>query len=102
MWVIEAQCASILVPHDHLHINQIRMTSAFRSTRSVVPWLTIGGQPPAARSALVRSAALNRQLYGMPFGLDLRSARFRFRATARPARGKRAGPGRRVRRAGHG
>jgi hypothetical protein len=22
--VIEAQCASILVPHDHLHINQIR------------------------------------------------------------------------------
>jgi len=24
MQVIEAQCASILVPHDHLHINQIR------------------------------------------------------------------------------
>jgi len=23
--VIEAQCASILVPHDHLHINQKRM-----------------------------------------------------------------------------
>jgi hypothetical protein len=22
--VIEAQCASILVPHDHLHINQMR------------------------------------------------------------------------------
>jgi len=22
MQVIEAQCASILVPHDHLHINQ--------------------------------------------------------------------------------
>jgi len=25
MQVIEAQCASILVPRDHLHINQIRM-----------------------------------------------------------------------------
>jgi hypothetical protein len=25
MPVIEAQCASILVPHDHRHINQIRM-----------------------------------------------------------------------------
>jgi hypothetical protein len=24
MPVIEAQCASILVPHDHRHINQIR------------------------------------------------------------------------------
>jgi len=24
--VIEAQCASILVPHDHLHINQMRST----------------------------------------------------------------------------
>jgi hypothetical protein len=24
MQVIEAQCASILVPHDHLHINQYR------------------------------------------------------------------------------
>jgi len=24
MQVIEAQCASILVPRDHLHINQIR------------------------------------------------------------------------------
>jgi hypothetical protein len=28
---------------------QIRTTSALRSTRSVVPWLTIGGQPPAAQ-----------------------------------------------------
>jgi hypothetical protein len=25
MPVIEAQCASILVPHDHRHINQIRI-----------------------------------------------------------------------------
>ena len=25
MPVIEAQCASILVPHDHRHINQMRM-----------------------------------------------------------------------------
>jgi hypothetical protein len=24
--VIEAQCASILVPHDHRHINQKRMS----------------------------------------------------------------------------
>ena len=30
--MIEAQCASILVPHDHLHINQIP-TSAERRTR---------------------------------------------------------------------
>jgi hypothetical protein len=26
MPVIEAQCASILVPHDHMHINQMRST----------------------------------------------------------------------------
>jgi hypothetical protein len=26
MQVIEAQCASILVPHDHLHISQMRIT----------------------------------------------------------------------------
>jgi hypothetical protein len=26
MPVIEAQCASILVPHDYRHINQIRMS----------------------------------------------------------------------------
>jgi hypothetical protein len=26
MQVIEAQRASILVPHDHLHINQMRMS----------------------------------------------------------------------------
>jgi len=26
MQVIEAQCASILVPHDHLHISQMRMS----------------------------------------------------------------------------
>ena len=30
-------------------IRQIRMTSALRLTRSVVPLLTIGGQPPAAQ-----------------------------------------------------
>jgi hypothetical protein len=28
MPVIEAQCASILVPHDHSHINQIRAAVA--------------------------------------------------------------------------
>jgi len=27
MPVIEAQCASILVPHDHRHINQIRASA---------------------------------------------------------------------------
>jgi hypothetical protein len=52
MEVIEALRTSILEPRDHLHINQIRTTSALRSTRSVVPWLTIGGQAPAARSAV--------------------------------------------------
>jgi hypothetical protein len=35
MQVIEAQCASILVPHDHLHINQIRTSvSRFRDAPS--------------------------------------------------------------------
>jgi len=29
MQVIEAQRASILVPHDHLHINQMRMPSLY-------------------------------------------------------------------------
>jgi hypothetical protein len=28
MPVIEAQCASILVPHDHRHINQMRAFTA--------------------------------------------------------------------------
>jgi hypothetical protein len=27
MPVIEAQCASILVPHDHRHINHVRMSA---------------------------------------------------------------------------
>ena len=30
MSVIEAQCASILVPHDHLHINQGRASPGVR------------------------------------------------------------------------
>jgi hypothetical protein len=34
MYVIEAQRASILVPHDHLRINQIRVFN--RTTRTSV------------------------------------------------------------------
>jgi hypothetical protein len=34
MPVIEAQCASILVPHDHRHINQIRASVASGSIAS--------------------------------------------------------------------
>jgi hypothetical protein len=62
MQVIEAQRASILVPHDHLHNNQTRTTSALRSTRSVVPWLTIGGQPPAAQIGGSVSASQDQPL----------------------------------------
>ena len=41
MPVIEAQCASILVPHDHRHINQMRMR--------------VQAHPPAARGAAARA-----------------------------------------------
>ncbi len=33
MPVIEAQCASILVPHDHLHINHWTVASTMRYVR---------------------------------------------------------------------
>ena len=49
MQVIEAQRASILEPHDHLHINQIRTsTSAGRATsRAQIARLGVasGGRP---------------------------------------------------------
>jgi hypothetical protein len=40
MSVIEAQCASILVPHDHRHINQMR--SAGRPVSNLEHGVRIG------------------------------------------------------------
>lgn len=42
MWVIEAQPASILVPRDHLHVNQKRVTiPAIRCTFEVAEFVAV-------------------------------------------------------------
>jgi hypothetical protein len=52
MPVIEAQCASILVPHDHRHINQIR-----------IPVCRVGYAWPPERSAInLASIAVARRV----------------------------------------
>ena len=45
MQVIEVQCASILLPHDHLHINQMSMPEPVRpnTAQTATPRLA-GGQ----------------------------------------------------------
>lgn len=40
MPVIEAQCASILVPHDHRHINHVRTVTSRALVHEHTAWLT--------------------------------------------------------------
>ena len=48
MHMIEAQCASILVPHDHLHINHERMVPPVRSALGgSARWLDVVAPLPA-------------------------------------------------------
>jgi hypothetical protein len=48
MPVIEAQRASILVPHDHRHINQIRATPGAHRAPICTPQVVIVGDQPTA------------------------------------------------------
>ena len=73
MPVIEAQCASILVPHDHRHINQMSMPKpvcpnmttathlgppgAQRAQKQHAGSLELDAQPSAARIRLPEGAA---------------------------------------------
>src|SRR5690349_2555249 len=45
MPVIEAQCASILVSHDHRHINQKRIFAAERRWHKYASWRHYSGRP---------------------------------------------------------
>jgi hypothetical protein len=38
MPVIKAKCASILVPHHHRHINQIRMPAGYEGRAQIAPF----------------------------------------------------------------
>jgi hypothetical protein len=57
MPVIEAQCASILVPHDHRHINHERaserdLSEQVMAVRDSAAWLAAEGGDEPARTRL--------------------------------------------------
>ena len=51
MQVIEAQRASILKPHDHLHISQIRDGARVRVDLIWPPWLATAEESPDLNQA---------------------------------------------------
>lgn len=67
MQVIEAQRASILVPHDHLHNNHVRTPAPYRSGMTPCPQLRTFTQS----AAMYKHAARLAIALGLTFSLDL-------------------------------
>jgi hypothetical protein len=67
MPVIEAQCASILVPHDHRHINQMSMPIPVCSNMATTTPLG----PPSAQTSQKQHAGL-LELDAHPSGPSVR------------------------------
>jgi hypothetical protein len=68
--MIEAQCASILVPHDHLHINQKRTSAASNH---------VDGSTQITRSGVIRDRHRGNQAADHIDGSRVRLSRYRSR-----------------------